>query len=396
MKPSARSSLLICSLAIASCSRASLPATPAGLAETLSAEKPDAASYRVISFDGADGAHPYGGLIKVGGSLYGTTESGGADTSGLECGAVFSVNATGGEDALYSFDDTTTSPDGCSPYAGLIKLNGKLVGTTYGGGTKGEGSVFSANRKGAESLVFSFDTKDGSRPNASLIAVNDTLYGTTEDGGSKGYGTVFSLSQTGERVLHSFKSHKDGAYPVSSLIDVKGTLYGTTSTAGSGDDGTVFTVSAAGKESILYSFRGESHNDGNGPYSGLIDVKGTLYGTTVGGGKMDDGTVFSISTTGVEHVLHSFGISHDGAGPYANLIDVKGTLYGTTKDGGTKNMGTVFSISTTGVEHVLHNFTGGADGANPVASLLDVNGTLYGTTVNGGSKGDGTVFALTP
>jgi hypothetical protein len=34
------------------------------------------------------------------------------------------------------------------------------------------------------------------------------------------------------------------------------------------------------------------------------------------------------------HVLHSFGGGSDGQDPYANLIDVNGTLYGTTAMGG--------------------------------------------------------------
>jgi uncharacterized repeat protein (TIGR03803 family) len=57
------------------------------------------------------------------------------------------------------------------------------------------------------------------------------------------------------------------------------------------------------------------------------------------------GTVFKTTTSGKESVLHSFGGSGDGKYPYAGLIDVKGTLYGTSTAGGAKNAGTVFSIS---------------------------------------------------
>ncbi|MGB8965114.1 MAG: hypothetical protein WCB99_05695 [Candidatus Cybelea sp.] len=68
--------------------------------------------------------------------------------------------------------------------------------------------------------------------------------------------------------------------------------------------------------------------------------------------------------------------------------------------------GVVYSVSSTsGGEHLLHSFTGGSDGEAPVAGLLDVNGTLYGTTQYGGGSsacangygtvGCGTVFALT-
>lgn len=78
------------------------------------------------------------------------------------------------------------------------------------------------------------------------------------------------------------------------------------------------------------------------------------------------------------------------------MINVKGTLYGTTDNGGTYGFGTVFSISTSGTEQVLHSFGSGPDGAYPRARLIDVNGTLYGTTTGGGTHGNGTVYALTP
>jgi uncharacterized repeat protein (TIGR03803 family) len=44
-------------------------------------------------------------------------------------------------------------------------------------------------------------------------------------------------------------------------------------------------------------------------------------------------------------VLHSFaGGSADGEDPVASLVDLKGTLYGTTESGGTDGRGTVFSL----------------------------------------------------
>jgi hypothetical protein len=44
--------------------------------------------------------------------------------------------------------------------------------------------------------------------------------------------------------------------------------------------------------------------------------------------------VFAVTISGKEKVLHSFGGSGDGATPVAALINVKGTLYGTTLKGG--------------------------------------------------------------
>jgi uncharacterized repeat protein (TIGR03803 family) len=101
-------------------------------------------------------------------------------------------------------------------------------------------------------------------------------------------------------------------------------------------------------------------------------------------------------------VLHSFGDTPDGNDPNAGLINVNGTLYGTTSLGGAKNAGTVFSVTTTGNEKVLHSFAGGSDGKYPNAGLMNVNGTLYGTSLQGGGAGCpdhtgcGTGFAFTP
>jgi uncharacterized repeat protein (TIGR03803 family) len=253
---------------------------------------------------------------------------------------------------------------------------------------------------------------DGGHAEAGLINVKGALYGTTAQGGKfnrqrsdLGEGTVFSISTTGtEHVLHSFGRHNGGSRPYGSLIDVNGTLYGTTYLGGAKRSGTVFSTSTTGKEHVLYSFSGGS--DGGYPYASLINVRGTLYGSTSAGGASNYGTVFSIATTGTEKILHRFASGSDGRTPVASLIDVNGTLYGTTLWGGGSGCayaggcGTVYSISTSGTEKVLHSFGGALDGSQPYGKLIDVNGTLYGTTFYGGAftggpYGSGTVFSIT-
>ena len=149
-----------------------------------------------------------------------------------------------------------------------------------------------------------------------------------------------------------------------------------------------------GVEHVIYAFQNNS-SDGANPAAGLINVKGTLFGTTPYGGSSGAGTVFSVTPAGVEKVIYAFQNSGgDGTGPVAGLINVNGTLFGTTRGGGSNNGGTVFLLSQ-GFEGVLYSFQyNGSDGANPVAGLIDVNGTLYGTTPYGGSSGAGTVFSL--
>ncbi|MGA9943620.1 MAG: choice-of-anchor tandem repeat GloVer-containing protein, partial [Candidatus Cybelea sp.] len=120
------------------------------------------------------------------------------------------------------------------------------------------------------------------------------------------------------------------------------------------------------------------------------------------------GTVYSVRPGGAEKVLYRFSGGSDGSDPDAALVEVGGVLYGTTANGGGSGCagsgcGTVYSISTTGAETVLHSFGGSPDGATPVAALINVRGVLYGTTFyggdgsgSGGYVGRGTVFTLTP
>lgn len=371
---------------------------------------------------------PGGGLLDVDGTLYGTTLLGGENGRCISrvrrsCGILYSLSTSGVYNVVHAFRGGVR--DGANPEAGLIDVNGTLYGTTEYGGS-GYGTVYSISATGAVKVLHSFaGGSDGANPTqGDLLYVNGTLYGVTYGGGANGSGTVYSITTSGgETVLHSFGSGDDGEMPQWGLINVGGTMFGTTLSGGAHSCGTVvhrgcgtvYSITASGAETVLYSFAGSS--DGAAPNGGLIDVKGTLYGTTELGGtncagtNPGCGTVYSITTTGKEHVLYSFLGNSDGLNPTGPLIDVKGKLYGTTAgyfvccarrdvlpardaSGTEGSNGTIFSVTTTGTENVLYNFTGGADGSQPDAPLIDVNGTLYGTTAYGG-KGWGTVFALT-
>lgn len=290
-------------------------------------------------------------------------------------------------------------PDGEVPEGALIHINGKLYGTTMEGGADGNnGTVFSITTSGTEKVLHSFaggSSFDSSEPFDSLIDVNGTLYGTTLYGGAYDEGTVFTITTGGkEKVLYSFiPNGSDGLVPYASLIDVNGTLYGTTYQGGADNAGTVFSITTTGAEKVLHAFSGGT--DGAYPYAGLIKAKGVLYGTTFEGGTFDEGTVFGITASGFEKVLYSFaGGTSDGANPFGTLIDVKNKLYGTTVSGGANGEGTVFSITRAGTEKVLYNFANG-HGAVPYGTLIGVNDTLYGTTYEGGADNKGTIFSIT-
>jgi uncharacterized repeat protein (TIGR03803 family) len=300
---------------------------------------------------------------------------------------------------------------GVFPIAGLTNVNGVLYGTTEGSGSKTHGTVFKITTSGTETVLHAFaGENDGVYPYAGLTNLNGVLYGTTEVGGANECGktrcgTVYKITTSGtESVLYNFAGGTDGASPGrGDLTSVDGVLYGTTPAGGGACSeeyygcGTVFSITTSGVESVLHSFAGGS--DGSVPMAGLTAVNGVLYGTTNAGGAYGKGTVFAITTSGAESVLYSFADGSDGAFPQAGLTNVNGVLYGTTTEGGTGfsgfGGGTVFSITTSGAESVLYRFAGGSDGVIPYAGLTNVKGVLYGTTWDGGADHDGTVFMIT-
>ena len=335
---------------------------------------------------GKDGQVPYAGLIAdSAGAFYGTTDLGGGGLckpAGGGCGTVYRLvpPASGTvwtETVLYSFKG---GKDGEHPYAGLLLgTGGVLYGTTSGGGTANQGTVFKLTPppKGktvwTETILLRFNGTDGTDPEAGLLAgKSGVLYGTAAHGGTVKRGTAFSLTPPApgktawtELTLYSFPGGTSGAYPVAPLV---------------------------------------------------ADSSGALYGTTMSGGDCSSlcGTVFKLAppptgkTTWTATVIHRFLGFDDGAEPVGGLLARAGSvLYGTTSAGGglacsLGNCGTVFKLTpnakhTVWTETVLHQFTGAGDGLSPSASLIaDELGELYGTTATGGARDEGTVFTVVP
>ena len=95
-------------------------------------------------------------------------------------------------------------------------------------------------------------------------------------------GAMAPPAQAGtETVLHAFGAGQDGAIPSGPLVKVGSAFYGTTTQGGASNAGTVFTIAPSGAEQIIYSFKGGT--DAENP-TGLINVGGTLYGTSPFGG----------------------------------------------------------------------------------------------------------------
>jgi uncharacterized repeat protein (TIGR03803 family) len=222
---------------------------------------------------------------------------------------------------------------------------------------------------------------------------------------------IFATLSLAQAQVYTIVATFDGDGPDMSPLarDTVGNLYGV------GGYTAILKIDPTGKVTTLYNLKGAP--DGWWPVQVVRDPEENLYGTTEYGGTgtcsygpfAGCGTVFKLTATGEETVLHSFTDSPDGAWPYAGPVrDNKGNLYGTTFFGGSatgtcfsSGCGTVYKIDPAGKETVLHSFHDQADGALPQGDLLLADGALYGTTAAGGTgpcehpyNGCGTVFKL--
>lgn len=387
---------------LASCggsmTRTTLPNVPI-LNPTLNDEQIDPNTVRyqqVFRFHGSDGSSPTG-LAWSNGLMFGLTYSGAKYGGGvaftLKLPHTLTVHRFGG------------GTDARRPQGAPTVLGKSVYGATGYGGAGDFGTVFALGITGTEQWRYSFKgPPDGESPYAGLTNVNGTLFGTTHDGGvgcsssGPGCGTVFSMSLTGkETILRDFSGNgKDGAHPFAPPIALNGTLFGTTGYGGVYGEGTVYSLTMSGKEKVLHSFSGSP--EGKYPEASLTAVNNELYGTTVDGGKYYAGTAFRISSTGKEEVLYNFGkFIGDGRNPNGPLLFVNGAFYGVTLNGGTKSGGVVFKLTLSGKEHVLYSFQGGPDGFSPIGGLVHAKGVLYGVTTSGGGRESyGTIFSLTP
>ncbi len=118
----------------------------------------------------------------------------------------------------------------------------------------------------------------------------------------------------------------------------------------------------------LHLFGSSGSTDGQYPYGvGILGSDGNYYGTTYDGGANGDGIVYKITPSGTESVIYAFGATaSDAKKPSCALVlGADGNFYGTTTKGGVNGVGTVFMVTPTGTETVLHSFTQSTEGATP-------------------------------
>ena len=361
------------------------------------------------SFDETDGLNPYSGLLLASdGNFYGTTSSGGK----LTLGNAFKMTPSGTVTQVYSFCSKQGCPDGANPQAALVQgPDGNFYGTTDMGGDGschgngvGCGIVFKVTPSGTLTVLHAFSgSPDGLSPYAGLVLGADgNFYGTTQQGGTGdnktciensglGCGTVFRITPSGTlTILYNFCSLTncaDGYGPQAGLVQgLDGNFYGTAHWGGIDKDGTVFRMTPGGSLTTLHSFAGYP-KDGANPIGGLIQATdGNFYGTTPSAGAhFTGGTIYQMTPGGALSTLYSFcALPHcnDGSAPYDTLLQATdGNLYGTTSMGGNGCnggfCGTVFKVSTGLPPFVTIQPTIG-----PVGTPVTILGTNLGGATN--------------
>ena len=351
----------------------------------------------VANFNGTNGALPFGSLtLSSNGLFYGTTDTGGTNNDGT----IFSFNpATNALTDLANFNGT----NGADPRGSLtLGSNGLFYGTTTFGGTNGDGTIFSFNpATNTLTDLANFDRTNGADPNGSLtLGSNGLFYGTTVNGGTTNFGgTIFSFNPINNALtgLADFNSI-NSLVPTGSLtLSSNGLFYGTTLDGGTNLEGTIFSFDpATGALTDLANF---NFNNGGGPDGGLtLGSNGLFYGTTSGGGSKAQGIIFSFdpATNTLTNLVNFNGTN--GTLPLGSLtFGSNGLFYGTTIFGGTVNAGTIFSFNPTNNALTKLADFNGTNGAEPSGSLtLGSNGLFYGTTEYGGTSNVGTIFSFDP
>jgi hypothetical protein len=104
--------------------------------------------------------------------------------------------------------------------------------------------------------------------------------------------------------------------------------------------GTLFRLTISGnsaEKTILHDFVG-GKRDGAEPYGNVLAIGSTLYIATESGGDIGAtglGTISSVSITGTKYrLVHSFRGGTDGETPNAGLTLLDGSIFGTTVQGG--------------------------------------------------------------
>ena len=218
--------------------------------------------------NGADGQHPWGGIIVASdGRIYGTSRFGGPTDhtgTGLGDGVAWSVDVHGTDfKVIHNFGASAT--DGYSPVQGFVEgPDHSLYSTTLYGGkdcsainsSNGCGTLYKITEDGTDSTytqIFAFNLSAGQGVNpqhgSPTLGGDGRLYVVGPQGGPTGYGQLMAFTTTGIYTdVHDFAAAGDidtsGTPAAAVLEDQSGDLWGGTITGAEHQNGDIFKIEA--------------------------------------------------------------------------------------------------------------------------------------------------------
>ncbi len=349
-----------------------------------------------------DGSNVIAGVTEVPGDiLFGVANFGGPSDGGT----IYSIHKDGtGFTIHHQFDISNPfDPQGSQPQSRLVLFDGRLFGTTTGGGSAGVGVIFTINLDGSGyKVLHEFPAGFigiGDMPNGDIsITSNARIIGAYNQFTSfqTGYQRFFKVDTSGNNFegFGIVNQRENGHFNNTPLLIDDETIFFTTQTLGRHDGGVFSQGDTSGTSSGLFHF-GASAN-GFKPGELIKASDGKFYGTTVYGGPGGNGTIYSMSTNGTGYTkLHEFNDAQ-GYEPVGKLLEASDSkLYGALAWGGATGGGCLYRIDKDGNNfQMLYNFSDITNGYSPFGSLVeDASGFLYGST-NYSYTGYGVVFKM--
>ena len=338
---------------------------------------------------------------------------------------IYSMTPGGAESLVW--DSGEDSGDFC--YNGMtLGTDGLLYGTCaiWGNNENASGAIFQLDprkKKNNFKVIYTWPVYNSDYteyPSPLTLGPDGNFYGTTRSDYTNPYGTVFKVTPQGVyTTLHVFQGweQNDGAYPsagntaevnpIPLTLGSDGNFYGTTDQGGINgvtDGGTIYRITPSGDLTILYDFP-----EGNGSYTGVVELNGGFYGQTALGGTNNQGTIYELASDGTYTTLHNFSETQDSAEipDFPFTIGSDGNLYNAAAGYYAGGFGaeSLYEITPSGTYTDLYNGFGVPDNCAPTANgceansglLLHTNGKFYGVTMKGpeDAEGGGTFYSLT-
>ena len=325
--------------------------------------------------------NPGSTLVLFNSKFYATTYNGGFNDQG----SLFEYDyATGTVTKKLNFN---TAENGRIPYGRPTLLNGKIYGTCYTAPQPDGGCIWEYDPSTTVySRKFNFDYNTssgvGNHPTASPIAYNGKLYGTTNGGGLNNYGVFYEFDPSTNTYSKKDFFSINGLNVIGEPTFYNGKFYGMTNAGGTGNNGTIYSYDPA--TATLVKLYDVQNSGCNTPTGGFTAYNNKLYGTAAYGGTGNLGGIIMYDpVANTASTVYSFPAGGLMGYNVQNVMTAyNNKLYGNAASGGNGGHGAIFEFdpATNNYTVVYHYSTVAGSGGYDPTGILTLNGNKFYTT----------------